>query len=67
MDVNASVENTQEALIFLPKFQTTLLLPLLALFFPFILFLLINNVMELNPFAIYSSKKQPSPDSKWPD
>lgn len=62
--MNASVENTQEALIFLPKFQTTPFLLLLPLLFFFFLFLLINNIMELNPFAIYSGKKQPSLDSK---
>lgn len=33
----------------------------------FILFLLISNIMELNPLAISSGKKQPSLDSKWPD
>lgn len=67
MHMNASVENTREILIFLPKLQTTPLLLLPTPLFFFILFLLINNIMELNPFAIYSGKKQPSLDSKWPD
>lgn len=61
MPVAAPVENPQEVFIFLPKFHPSpslLLLLLLSFFFSPLLFLLINSVMELDSFAIYSGNKE---------